>query len=71
MRIVMPGETVDTGTCSPAGAQPEVLSSGGGRIYIGFLDEDGLPYAEVWYWDYEEAERAQAGTYYMGLVPGH
>ena len=43
--MVMLGETVDTGAPLPyEGAQPEVLSSGGGRIYIGYLDEDGLPY---------------------------
>lgn len=71
--MVMPGETVDTGAPLPyEGAQPEVLSSGGGRYFIGYNDEDGLPYTREseYYRTYEEAEEAlEAGTYSRGLVP--
>lgn len=71
--MVMPGETVDTGAPLPyEGALPEVLSSGGGRYFIGYNDEDGFPYSREseYYRTYEEAEEAlEAGTYGRGLVP--
>jgi hypothetical protein len=71
--MVMPGETVDTGAPLPyEGAQPEVITSGGGRYFIGYLDEDGTPYTREseYYRTYELAEEAlDAGTWSRGLVP--
>jgi len=71
--MVMPGETVDTGAPLPyEGAVPEVCTSGGGRYYIGYNDEDGLPYTREseYYRTYEKAEEAlEEGTYSRGLIP--
>lgn len=44
--MVLPRETVFAGLPLPyPGAEPEVLSSGGVRYYIGFTGEDGSPYS--------------------------
>lgn len=71
--MVMPGETVDTGAPLPyEGAVPEVITSGGGRYFIGYLDEEGLPYTREseYYRTHELAEEAlEAGTWGRGHIP--
>ena len=71
--MVLPGETVDTGAPLPfEGAVPEVLTSGGGRYFVGFHDADGMPYTREseYYRTFELAEEAlDEGTYGRGLLP--
>lgn len=42
--MVMPGETVYRGAEEPDGERLQVLHSGAGHFYLGFL-EDGMPYS--------------------------